>query len=95
MVVETCISVVAVGEFRQVLDPLMRHFQNGNTDGYIVGSSQILSLVIFEIFFLNVSEQLSVECSEVAGDEGVASVFVVLHGGGGKWSRVADSSTGG
>jgi len=31
----------------------------------------------------------------VAGDEGVASVFVVLHGGGGKWSRVADSSTGG
>ena len=69
---------------------LMGHLQDGNTDSYVIRSSEIWTIVIFEVFLLDIEEKLSIKGSEMAGNEGISSVFIVLDSAGRKRPWVSD-----
>jgi hypothetical protein len=56
VVVLTSVGVVIVGEFSEIVDPLVRLLQNGNADCHIVCSLEILPVVVLEVFLLDVHE---------------------------------------
>jgi len=80
MVVLACVRIVIVRQLRQVKYPLVTHLQNGYTDSHIIGSLQIVPLIIFEICFIDVHEELSVEGSQMAGHEGIGTVLIIRDG---------------
>lgn len=61
MIVEAGLRVVEVCQLRDVVDSLLSLFQDGHADSHVVGRSQVLSIRIPEVFFLDVSEKLSIE----------------------------------
>jgi hypothetical protein len=89
MVVLTCVGVVEVGEFGNVTHPLVGHLENGDADCHVVGSLQIGTVIVFEVFFFDVEEELSIEGPQVTGHERVGAILVVLYGGDGEGARIA------
>ena len=66
--------------------------QDGETDGDIVGSFEVFSILVPQIFFLYIEEKFGIECSEVAGDKGVLSIVVVCDDSLGEGPRVSSCS---
>ncbi len=62
----------------------MGHLQNRNTDCYVICSFEVGAIIIFEVFLLDIEEKLSIKGSEMAGNEGISPVFVVLDSAGRK-----------
>ena len=56
MVVQASVGVVVVGEFWEIPHSFVSLLKNRNADGYVVGCSQVLSILVLEVFFLDVSE---------------------------------------
>lgn len=56
----------------------MGHLQDWETDSYIIGSSKVLSLTVFKVFFPDCSEQLSIKGSEMTGDKGIPSIGITV-----------------
>ena len=80
MVVQASVRVVVVSQFWKIAYSLMCLLENGNADSHIVGRSYVLSILVFEVFFLDVPEQFGVECSEVACYKRVSAVRVIDDG---------------
>lgn len=47
MIIQAGVGVVHVGDLGNVVDTMMCHLEYGNTNGNIVGSPKILSIIIF------------------------------------------------
>jgi hypothetical protein len=90
MVVLACVGVVEVSELGHVTHPLVGHLENGDADCHVVGSLQIGTVIVFEVFFFDIEEELSIEGPQVTGHERISAILVVLYGGGGEGARVAD-----
>lgn len=56
VVVQTSVGVVVVSEFWEIAYSFVRLLEDRNADGHIVGCSQVLSILILEVFFLYVPE---------------------------------------
>lgn len=84
MIVLASVGVVIVGEFFEIVDPFVRLLQNGNADGHIIGSLEVLSIIVLEVFLLDVHEELSIKGTKVAGHKWIFSVGVALDDRGWK-----------
>jgi hypothetical protein len=71
VVVLACITIVVVGHLGQVCDLCVGLLQNRNTDSHIVRSAVVLSSLVSQVALADVTEECSVESSEMAGNEGV------------------------
>lgn len=66
---------------------------NRQTYSHIVGRFQVLPFRVAQILFFDVSEQLRVEGSKVAGDKRISPVFILVDNFEGVGPRVADCSS--
>lgn len=74
MIVLACVAVIIVGHFRQICHMGVRLLQNWKTDRYIVSSLEIVSLLIFKVLFFDVSKELGVKGSKMAGHKGIRAI---------------------
>jgi len=89
MVVLAGIAVIVIGEFGQILHSPVALLEDGDADGHVVGSFEVLPVLVLQVALFDVSEELGVECAEVTGHEGVVAVVVPLDGPLGEGARVA------
>ena len=92
MIVLACVRIIIVSQLRQVVYSLMAHLQNGNADCHIIGCLQVRSMLIKQVSFIDVYKKLSVECSQMACHERVASIFIACYGRLRERSGVANTS---
>jgi len=68
------------------------HLKYRNTNGYIIGSLKVVPLLVPEVYILDVSEELSIEGSKVAGDKRVGPILVVFDSSSWEGPGIADTS---
>lgn len=90
MIIQAGVGVVHVGDLGNVVDTMMCHLEYGNTNGNIVGSPKILSIIIFQVFLFDIPEELGVKCSEVGSHKRELSIAIGLYDMIFEWSRETD-----
>ena len=80
VVVLTGVGVIEVSQLREILDSLMGHLQNGQANGHIVGSLQIIATFILKVFLLDITEQSCIESSKVTSHKRISSIIIILDG---------------
>ena len=93
MIILPSVTVVPIGNLRQIGNSVVRLLEDRHAQCHIVGRTEILSIFVFEVLFADVSEQLCVVGSEVAGDKGVKAIGVLLNDLGGDRFGVACGQT--
>lgn len=78
MIVHACLWVVVIRQLWDVGYTFLCLLKDGKANGHIIGSFQVLSIRISEVFLFNVSEELSVKGSKMASDKRILSVAVLL-----------------
>jgi len=79
MIVHTSISVIIISQFRNKDYALMSLLQNRHANSYIISSLEVISLIVLKIFFFNISEQLSVKCSQVTCQKIGFSITIIFN----------------
>ena len=88
MVILACIRIVYISQLRQIPNFFVRHLKDRHAYRYIVGCLQIISILVFQILFLYVEEELSIEGPQVTCIEDGFAVVVFFDCLFGVWTRV-------
>lgn len=68
MIIETSVKVIKVSHFGYIGNSSARLFNDWYEYSNIVGRVKVLPFIIFQIFLMNVFEQLRIECSKMTRD---------------------------
>ena len=94
VVVESGGGVVEVGQFGEVRHSAVAHLQDRQANRHVVGRPQVLALAVPQVGLGDAEEELRVEGSQVARDEGEAAISVSFLHVCGERPRVPDFSVG-
>jgi hypothetical protein len=89
VVIEASIRIIVVSEFGKIAHAIMGLLEDGNANGHIVGSLEILAVLVLQVPLLDIHEKLGVEGPQVTRHEGIAAVSVLLDSLGGEGTGVA------
>lgn len=65
MVIEACLCIIHIDQFRDIINFLTRHFQDGNIHSNIIGSPQPSLSIIPQILLLDQIEEFCIERSKM------------------------------
>jgi len=79
MIIESSVGIVEVAQLRNVCEFLLRHFQHRHVDSHIIGRSEPIPELVFQVLLLYVVKHFGVEGSQVTDDKPSGSKEFILY----------------
>jgi len=90
MIITSSIIIVEVGQLWQISHSFVRLLQHRNADSHIIRRTVVFPIFIPQILIFYVSEQLCVKGTQMAGNKGEKTKFILVHNTCGEGSGVSN-----